>query len=53
MTQVDPVQVSWVKKLVSNITIEPVVIFFIFGVVISTGLRIFELEKVCMCRSLR
>ncbi|XP_021708738.1 proton-coupled folate transporter [Aedes aegypti] len=51
MTQVDPAQVSWVKRLVSNITIEPVVIFFIFGVVISTGLRIFELEKACATKT--
>nr|XP_019548316.2 proton-coupled folate transporter-like [Aedes albopictus] len=51
MTQVTETRVSWVKKLVSNVTIEPVVIFFIFGVVISTGLRIFELEKACATKS--
>ncbi|XP_062551285.1 proton-coupled folate transporter-like [Armigeres subalbatus] len=51
MPEVTETRVSQLKKLLSLITIEPVIIFFLFGVVISTGLRIFELEKACATKS--
>lgn len=37
---------GWFRKLRSYVTIEPVIVFYIFGVVSSTGLKVFEYEKV-------
>ncbi|XP_055599263.1 proton-coupled folate transporter-like [Uranotaenia lowii] len=38
---------SWPKRLRHYVTVEPVIIFYIFGVVISTGLKVFEYQKAC------
>ncbi|KAL9706554.1 hypothetical protein quinque_010072 [Culex quinquefasciatus] len=38
---------GWFRKLKSYVTIEPVIVFYIFGVVSSTGLKVFEYEKAC------
>ncbi|XP_039441990.1 thymic stromal cotransporter homolog [Culex pipiens pallens] len=38
---------GWFRKLRSYVTIEPVIVFYIFGVVSSTGLKVFEYEKAC------
>ncbi|XP_055544755.1 proton-coupled folate transporter-like [Wyeomyia smithii] len=35
------------KKLISYVTVEPVVLFFLLSVISSTGLRVFEYEKAC------
>ncbi|XP_065084289.1 probable peptidoglycan muropeptide transporter SLC46 [Ochlerotatus camptorhynchus] len=50
MTESNETGTSRLRKLLSYVTIEPVIIFFIFGVVTSTGLRIFELEKACVTK---
>ncbi|XP_053695795.1 proton-coupled folate transporter-like [Sabethes cyaneus] len=38
---------SWFERLRSYLTVEPVVIFLLLGVISSTGLKVFEYEKAC------
>ncbi|XP_058840701.1 uncharacterized protein LOC131696214 isoform X3 [Topomyia yanbarensis] len=47
MTDIENDRICLLKRLKSYITVEPVMIFFILGVVSSTGLKVFEYEKAC------
>ncbi|XP_058449168.1 uncharacterized protein LOC131429137 [Malaya genurostris] len=47
MTDIENDRSRWFQQLRTYITVEPVVIFFILGVVSSTGLKVFEYEKAC------